>query len=248
MLSSDDDEMPARMRPPPQIPPLPCLRLPSSSPSSHSNTVTFEGDAEQPFKAFVRTASGTFNSTLEWLGVQRAPRGTLMHEDFARSHFEPPRRRVSGHGWSHQDSPKTYSSRTYSSTNVSTLASPRYDDDGCWSRVDRRACTILLLVLLLGLTYAIGQQEHADALKRARAARAIVECLVIGEPSLPTQRPDPNSGLILYRLDVPVEFRDGSIGTAHEHSADDFCQTLTGSAAAKLAWLRSELDLRVGPC
>ena len=60
------------------------------------------------------------------------------------------------------------SSQTYSSTNVSTLASPRYDEDGCWSRVDRRACSILLLVLLLVLTYTIGLKEHDDALEQAR--------------------------------------------------------------------------------
>lgn len=111
-----------------------------------------------------------------------------------------------------------------------------------------------------------------------------MECLVIGKPSLPTQRPDPNSGTLLYRLDVPVEFRDGSIGTAHvchshwartpgeqnrlkspdwracfsyashacgpcfgqEHSADLFCQVLSGTAAATLELLVAELELIEG--
>ena len=78
-----------------------------------------------------------------------------------------------------------------------------------------------------------------------------MECLVIGKASLPTQRPDPNSGTLRYRLDVPVEFRDGSLGTAHEHSSDLFCQALSVTAAARLELLVAELDLRVGsvvPC
>ena len=168
MLSSDDDEAVGRQANgahPPRPPPLPCLRLAASSPSGPSNSVSFAGAAAQPFKAFVRTASGQFNSTLEWMGVQRQPRSVLLHENFERSHFEPPRRR-SSHQWG-QESPKTCSSQTYSSTNVSTLASPRYDEDGCWSRVDRRACSILLLVLLLVLTYTIGLKEHDDALEQA---------------------------------------------------------------------------------
>ena len=168
MLSSDDDEAVGRRANgdhPPRPPPLPCLRIAASSPSGPSNSVSFAGAAAQPFKAFVRTASGQFNSTLEWMGVQRQPRSVLLHENFERSHFEPPRRR-SSHQWG-QESPKTCSSQTYSSTNVSTLASPRYDEDGCWSRVDRRACSILLLVLLLVLTYTIGLKEHDDALEQA---------------------------------------------------------------------------------
>ena len=168
MLSSDDDEAVGRRANgahPPRPPPLPCLRLAASSPSGPSNSVSFAGAAAQPFKAFVRTASGQFNSTLEWMGVQRHPRSVLLHENFERSHFEPPRRR-SSHQWG-QESPKTCSSQTYSSTNASSLASPRYDEDGCWSRVDRRACSILLLVLLLVLTYTIGLKEHDDALEQA---------------------------------------------------------------------------------
>ena len=98
MLSSDDDETVGRRASgahPPRPPPLPCLQLAASSPSgpAHSNSVSFAGAAAQPFKAFVRTASGQFNSTLEWMGVQRQPRSVLLHENFERSHFEPPRRR-----------------------------------------------------------------------------------------------------------------------------------------------------------
>ena len=47
--------------------------------------------AQQPFKAFVRTASGQFSSALEWMGVHRQPRSVLLHENVERSHFEPPR-------------------------------------------------------------------------------------------------------------------------------------------------------------
>jgi len=55
--------------------------------------VSFAGAAaaEQPFKAFVRTASGQFSSALEWMGVHRQPRSVLLHENVERSHFEPTR-------------------------------------------------------------------------------------------------------------------------------------------------------------
>ena len=33
--------------------------------------------------------------------------------------------------------------------------------DGCWSRVDRRACSVLLLALLFVMTYAIGLKAPA---------------------------------------------------------------------------------------
>ena len=49
----------------------------------------------------------------------------------------------------------------YSTSSVSTLGSPRYDEDGCWSRVDRRACSVLLLALLLLMAYAVGLKAHA---------------------------------------------------------------------------------------
>ena len=94
MLSSDDDETVGRRTSgahPPRPPPLP--QFAASSPSGPSNGAGYAGAAAQPFKAFVRTASGQFNSTLEWMGVQRHPRSVLLHENVERSHFEPPRRR-----------------------------------------------------------------------------------------------------------------------------------------------------------
>ena len=74
----------ASWAPPPRPPPLA-----ASSPAGPG----FAGAAaaQQPFKAFVRTASGQFSSALEWMGVHRQPRSVLLHENVERSHFEPPR-------------------------------------------------------------------------------------------------------------------------------------------------------------
>ena len=86
---SDDEAVGGRASwvPPPRPPPLA-----ATSPTGPSG-VSFAGAAaaEQPFKAFVRTASGQFSSALEWMGVHRQPRSVLLHENVERSHFEPTR-------------------------------------------------------------------------------------------------------------------------------------------------------------
>ena len=86
---SDDEAVGGRASwaPPPRPPPLA-----ATSPAGPSG-VSFAGAAaaEQPFKAFVRTASGQFSSALEWMGVHRQPRSVLLHENVERSHFEPTR-------------------------------------------------------------------------------------------------------------------------------------------------------------
>ena len=86
---SDDEAVGGRASwaPPPRPPPLA-----ATSPAGPSG-VSFAGAAaaEQPFKAFVRTASGQFSSALEWMGMHRQPRSVLLHENVERSHFEPSR-------------------------------------------------------------------------------------------------------------------------------------------------------------
>jgi len=74
----------ASWAPPPRPPPLA-----ASSPAGPGSAGA--AAAQQPFKAFVRTASGQFSSALEWMGVHRQPRSVLLHENVERSHFEPPR-------------------------------------------------------------------------------------------------------------------------------------------------------------
>ena len=73
---------------PPPRPPL----LAAPSPAGPSGvSLAGAAAAEQPFKAFVRTANEQFSSALEWMGVHRQPRSVLLHENVERSHFEPPR-------------------------------------------------------------------------------------------------------------------------------------------------------------
>ena len=77
----------ASWAPPPRPPPLA-----ATSPAGPSGvSLAGAAAAEQPFKAFVRTASGQFSSALEWMGVHRQPRSVLLHENVERSHFEPTR-------------------------------------------------------------------------------------------------------------------------------------------------------------
>ena len=76
----------ASWAPPPRPPPL------AATPAGPSGvSLAGAAAAEQPFKAFVRTASGQFSSALEWMGVHRQPRSVLLHENVERSHFEPTR-------------------------------------------------------------------------------------------------------------------------------------------------------------
>ena len=86
---SDDEAVGGRASwaPPPRPPPLA-----ATSPAGPSGvSLAGAAAAEQPFKAFVRTASGQFSSALEWMGVHRQPRSVLLHENVERSHFEPSR-------------------------------------------------------------------------------------------------------------------------------------------------------------
>ena len=86
---SDDEAVGGRASwaPPPRPPPLA-----ATSPAGPSGvSLAGAAAAEQPFKAFVRTASGQFSSALEWMGVHRQPRSVLLHENVERSHFEPTR-------------------------------------------------------------------------------------------------------------------------------------------------------------